>query len=74
MAKLLMSNTVADAAPPWRASGLASVREAEQFLCLSRSTLYGLMDKGDLRYVKIGKSRRIPWAALEEMVEKNTVG
>jgi excisionase family DNA binding protein len=54
--------------------GLASVKEAEQYLSLSRATLYGLMDKGELRYVKIGKSRRIPWSAIEDLVQKNTVG
>ena len=54
--------------------GLASIKDAEQFLNLSRATLYGLMDRGALRYVKIGKSRRIAWAALDELVERNTMG
>jgi excisionase family DNA binding protein len=54
-------------------SGLASVKEAEKFLALSRATIYSLMDKGELRYVKIGKSRRIPWAAIDELVQKNTI-
>jgi hypothetical protein len=30
------------------------------------------MDKGTLRYVKIGKSRRIPWAALAELAERGS--
>jgi excisionase family DNA binding protein len=63
-----------EAATSQRRAGLASVREAEQFLNLSRATIYGLMDAAKLRYVKIGKSRRIPWDALDELVQKNTVG
>jgi excisionase family DNA binding protein len=52
--------------------GLASVKEAERFLNLSRATIYAMMEKRELRYVKLGKSRRIPWAAIHELVEKNT--
>ncbi len=54
--------------------GLARVTEAEQYLGVSRATVYTLMDKGDLAYTKIGRSRRIPWAALQELVERNTIG
>ncbi|HEX6507757.1 MAG TPA: helix-turn-helix domain-containing protein [Chloroflexota bacterium] len=43
------------------------------FLQVSRSTLYGLMDGGELAYVKIGKARRIPWTALISLVKRNTV-
>jgi excisionase family DNA binding protein len=74
MKKLLMTNAAPEPTTQHRGSGLASVKDAEQFLNLSRATIYGLMDKGDLRYVKIGKSRRIPWEALNELVQKNTVG
>ena len=55
------------------AKGLARINEAEQFLGLSRATLYGLMERGEMPYVKLGKSRRIPWNALEELVRQNTV-
>jgi excisionase family DNA binding protein len=33
-----------------------------------RTTVYALMKSGELRSVKIGRSRRIPAAALEEYV------
>jgi excisionase family DNA binding protein len=56
-----------------RRAGFASVKDASDFMSLSRSTIYELMDKGELRYAKIGKSRRIPWAALEELAEKSMV-
>jgi excisionase family DNA binding protein len=57
-----------------RRPGLASVREAEEYLRVSRATIYDLMGKDQLRFVKIGSARRIPWAALEELAEKGTVG
>jgi excisionase family DNA binding protein len=50
--------------------GLATIRQAEEFLAVSRSTLYVLMDKGELPYAKIGKSRRIPWKALREFAQR----
>lgn len=54
--------------------GLARVPEAEQFLGISRASVYGLMERGELAYVKLGKSRRIPWSALEGLIERNLVG
>ncbi len=56
-----------------KSEGLARVCEAERFLSLSRATVYALMERGELEYVKIGRSRRIPWKALEELVVRNTV-
>jgi excisionase family DNA binding protein len=53
--------------------GLARVREACAFLAVSRATVYSLMDKGELKFVKIGKARRIPWPALVALVEKHSV-
>ncbi len=44
--------------------GLVTVSEAAAFLRLSRSTLYPLMERGELRFVKIGRSRRIPRRAV----------
>lgn len=54
--------------------GLLRVADAARFLSVSRSTLYELMDRGELRYVKLGRARRIPRQALSELVEKNLVG
>ena len=45
----------------------ADVRDAAGFLRLSVSTIYALMGKGLLPYVKIGKSRRIPHRAVVEL-------
>ena len=54
--------------------GLATVRQVAEFLSLSRSTIYNLMEKGDLGWVHIGKARRITWAEVDRLVAKNTMG
>jgi excisionase family DNA binding protein len=53
--------------------GLDRVGEAARFLKLSVSTIYGLMDRGDLPYVKLGKSRRIPHRAVVELAAARLV-
>ena len=52
---------------------LVDVREATNFLSLSRTKIYGLMDKGELEFVKIGRSRRIAVSALLALIEANRV-
>lgn len=49
---------------------LYKIPEAVEVSSLSRSRLYELMDRGDLEFVKIGRSRRIPVDALESLVER----
>ena len=51
--------------------GLDTVGEAANFLKISRSFAYSLMDSGSLPFVKIGKSRRIPRRALIEFAARN---
>jgi excisionase family DNA binding protein len=53
------------------ADGLTSGPEAAHFLSLSRSTLYELMDDRQLRYVKLGRARRLPWRAVCELAPAN---
>jgi len=54
--------------------GFATVRNAEKFLGLCRAKIYHLMDAGEIRYAKFGKSRRIPWVALREYATRCLVG
>lgn len=49
---------------PLLKDGLTTVPEATNFLRISRSTLYELMGKGELDYVKVGRTRRIPRNSL----------
>lgn len=54
--------------------GLVTVKEAGKLLSLSRSTLYLMMDRGELRYAKIGGARRIPKQALSKLVHDCLLG
>ena len=56
------------------ADGLLTVREAMCFLHLSRSTVYQFMDRGELPFVKLGRSRRIPKRALVELAARGLQG
>jgi len=52
---------------------LHPVTKVAQFLSLSRSKVYAMMDAGELPYVKLGKSRRVRWADVQRLVEENTI-
>jgi len=51
--------------------GLVNVTEAAAFLSVSRSKLYQLMASGELPYVKLGRSRRVPKLELSKLIERN---
>jgi excisionase family DNA binding protein len=48
------------------ADGFAEIRQAQEYLRLSRATIYNLMESGKLAYARFGRARRIPWAALKQ--------
>lgn len=47
-----------------------TIEEASELLSLSRAQLYRLIDLAELPTVKIGKSRRITYAQLEQYVSQ----
>ena len=49
--------------------GLLRVEEAAIWLGLSKRTMYELLNRGEIESVHIGRSRRIPFSALERFVE-----
>ena len=53
---------------------LCTVPEVARCLTVSRSAIYNLMDSGRLRYVKLGRSRRIKWADVLNLIDENTLG
>ena len=53
---------------------LATVAQVAEHLALSRSTLYQIMDSGELPYIKLGRCRRIRWTDVQAMLEQNVVG
>lgn len=52
---------------------LRPVSAVAEFLAISRSKVYQLMECGELRYVKLGRSRRVRWNDVLVLVEQNTV-
>ncbi len=54
--------------------GLVTVSEAAAFLRLSRSNLYVLMERGELAFVKLGRSRRIPRRAVVALAARGLRG
>ncbi|CAJ60387.1 MULTISPECIES: helix-turn-helix domain-containing protein [Frankia] len=49
---------------------LLTPTEAAELLGVSRSTVYELMNSGDIESVRIGRARRIPSAALHAFVTR----
>src|SRR6202035_1826163 len=54
--------------------GLDKVPETARFLQVSISTVYGLMARGQLAYVKLGRSRRVPHLAVIELAARGLAG
>lgn len=54
--------------------GLLRVAEVAGFLRLSRASVYDLMRKGLLPWVKLGRARRIPRQAVVELAARELVG
>lgn len=52
---------------------VVTAEHAAKMLGISRSNLYTLLSSGELKSIKIGASRRIPIAAIHELIEKSTV-
>jgi excisionase family DNA binding protein len=55
------------------AKKLLTVEEVAKRLSISRTHVYTLMERGELAYVKLSKSRRVPEEAVEQLVNRNLV-
>ena len=53
--------------------GFERAGDVARLLSVSRSTVYTLMDRGDLPYIKVGKCRRIPRDAVLAYVAHHRV-
>jgi excisionase family DNA binding protein len=53
--------------------GVVDLLEAQRLTALSRSYLYLLMDRGDLRYTKVGKRRLISRTSLVKLLADGLV-
>jgi excisionase family DNA binding protein len=54
--------------------GSVTVPEGSRFTGIGRTLLYGLMARGELRYVKVGKRRLIPRSELVRLLADRLVG
>ena len=54
--------------------GLLKVPEAAAFLSVCRTTVYLFMERGELPFVKIGRSRRIPRRAVVDLAARRLRG
>jgi excisionase family DNA binding protein len=54
--------------------GSVTVPEGSRFTGIGRTFLYGLMARGELRYVKVGKRRLIPRSELVRLLADRLVG
>ena len=52
---------------------LLTVPEAAERLRLSRATVYSFIYAGTLESVKLGRARRVPIAAVEELISRGNV-
>ena len=52
--------------------GLLTVREAAEFLSISRSKLYEMMDNGELNFVKLGRCVRYRRSDLDQYLDRQT--
>ena len=65
-----MSAASATEVPDLVGDGFVSIDEAKDYLRVSRNTVYGLMDRGVLRYGFVGKLRRISKRSLLDYANK----
>ena len=54
--------------------GLMRVAEVQEFLGLSRASVYQLMDRGQLPWAKLGRARRIPRQAVVDLAARSLNG
>lgn len=52
-------------------TGLVSLPDAAEWLAVSRSTVYAMMQSGDLPYIRIGQVRRVAVEDLRTYVERH---
>lgn len=60
----------AEMAPPPEPPALVAVDDAARILGVSRTSLYGLMDAGEVPSKHVGRRRLIPRVALDAFAER----
>lgn len=52
---------------------LLTVVETLQVIGVARSTLYGLLDRGEIRSLTIGRRRLVPRSSIDQFIARGTV-
>jgi excisionase family DNA binding protein len=68
-----MPRRTMEKAIPQETSVFATPKEAARFLRIGLSTVYDSLDRGELPEARVGRCRRIPWAALHRMAEPGSL-
>ncbi len=55
------------------ATSLHTVPDVARYLKMSRSMIYLLMERGELPYVRIGRTRRVKAEDVTKLVEQNFI-
>ncbi len=50
---------------------LVSIARCREIVSLSRTSIYGMIHRGDLQVVKIGRRTLITMASIERLIEAN---
>ncbi len=56
------------------AEGFLTVRQAREFLSVSNTTFYQLMNDQEIPYVTFGRNRRIPRVGLQRFLDRSFRG
>ena len=57
-----------------RTTRLLTIPEVAAELRIGRTLVYRLMEKGDLPFIKLGRTRRVRTSDLETLVKESRVG
>lgn len=62
------------AATEKKIEGMATPKQAAEFLAISRATLYRMLAENQLPVVQVRRRLRIPWSALRQIAESAKTG
>jgi len=57
-----------------RKTALATIKEAAEYLHIGRTTVYQMMEGGELPFVRLRGCRRVRWTDLDKLASGEPVG
>ena len=71
---MILKEATAEPNREQRRQGLATIKEAGDFLTVGHVTVYAMIRDGQLASVKIRNARRVPWEALYRIADSAMQG